>query len=192
MGVRRMVICRVSLVAKPYRSDEELTTQVIVLNGSSSSGKTTIARCLKAILPTPWISLSIDDLLHALPPSLMDSEAGVAFGEHGEVTIGEGFREIVSAWMAGVAAMARAGARIIYDDVFLSGAESQARLRAQLEGLSVMWVGVRCDAQVAADREVARGDRVVGGAASQATSVHEGVFYDLEVVEDPFMDAGRL
>ena len=61
-----------------------MKTQVIVLNGSSSSGKTTIARCLKAILPTAWISLSIDDLLRALPPSLMDSDAGIAFGEHGE------------------------------------------------------------------------------------------------------------
>jgi chloramphenicol 3-O phosphotransferase len=158
-----------------------MTTQVIVLNGSSSSGKTTIARCLKAILPTAWMSLSIDDLLHALPPSLMDTEAGVAFGEHGEVTIGEGFREIATAWMAGIGAMARAGGRIIYDDVFLSGAESQARLRAHLDGLSVLWVGVHCDAEVAAGREFARGDRVVGGAATQASSVHEGVSYDLEI-----------
>jgi chloramphenicol 3-O phosphotransferase len=159
----------------------EVKTQVIVLNGSSSSGKTTIARCLKAILPTPWISLSIDDLLDALPPSLMDSDAGITFGEHGEVTIGEGFREITSAWLAGIAAMARAGTRIIYDDVFLSGAESQERLRIQLAGLSVLWVGVRCDAEVAAGREIARGGRVVGGAASQSTKVHEGVTYDLEV-----------
>lgn len=158
-----------------------MKTQVIVLNGSSSSGKTTIARCLQAILPTPWISLSIDDLLHALPPSLMDSDAGITFGQHGEVTIGEGFHEIASAWLAGIAAMARAGTRIIYDDVFLSGAESQERLRVQLAGLSVLWVGVHCDAEVAAGREVARGDRVVGGAASQSTKVHEGVAYDLEV-----------
>jgi chloramphenicol 3-O phosphotransferase len=158
-----------------------VTTQVIVLNGSSSSGKTTIARSLKAILPTPWMSLSIDDLLKALPPSLMDTDAGVAFSDDGEVNIGEGFREIASAWMAGIAAIARAGARIIYDDVFLSGAESQARLLAQLQGLSVLWVGVHCDAEVAAGREIARGDRVVGGAASQATKVHEGVSYDLEV-----------
>ena len=55
-----------------------MTTQVIVLNGSSSSGKTTIARCLKAILSAPWLSLSIDDLLHALSLSLMDTDAGVA------------------------------------------------------------------------------------------------------------------
>jgi chloramphenicol 3-O phosphotransferase len=133
------------------------------------------------ILPAPWISLSIDDLLDRLPPSLKDSDAGVSFGEHGEVTIGEGFREIAFAWMTGIAAMARAGARIIYDDVFLSGAESQARLRARLDGLSVLWIGVHCDAKVAAGREIARGERVVGGAASQATRVHEEVFYDLEV-----------
>lgn len=159
----------------------KMKTQVIVLNGSSSSGKTTIARCLKAILPTPWISLSIDDLLSALPPSLMDSDAGIAFGDHGEITIGEGFQEVASAWRAGLAAMARAGARIIYDDVFLFGAESQERLRTQLVDLSVLWVGVRCDAEVATGREIARGGRVVGGAASQSNGVHAGVAYDVEV-----------
>lgn len=100
-----------------------MTTQVIVLNSSSSSGKSTIARCLKAILPTPWISLGIDDLLKALPPSLMDSDAGIAFGEHGEITIGDGFRKIASGWLADLGAMARAGTRMIYDDVVLSGPE---------------------------------------------------------------------
>jgi chloramphenicol 3-O phosphotransferase len=45
----------------------------------------------------------------------------------------------------------------------------------------VLWVGVHCDAEVAAGREFARGDRVVGGAATQASSVHEGVSYDLEI-----------
>jgi chloramphenicol 3-O phosphotransferase len=174
-------------------------TQVIVLNGSSSSGKTTIARCLKAILPTPWISLSIDDLLRALPPSLLDSDAGIAFGEHGEIRIGEGFREITSGWLAGLAAMARAGTQIIYDDVFLSGAESQARLRNHLVDVPTFWVGVHCDAEVAAAREIARGDRVVGGAASQSTKVHEGVTYDLEVdttstesMDCAFTIAGRV
>jgi chloramphenicol 3-O phosphotransferase len=158
-----------------------MKTQVIVLNGSSSSGKTTIARCLKAILPTPWISLSIDDLLRALPPSLMDSDAGIAFRQNGEIAIGEGFREVTSGWLAGLGAMARAGTRVIYDDVFLSGAESQERLRTQLADLHVLWVGVHCDAEVAAGREIARGDRVVGGATWQSSKVHEGVIYDLEV-----------
>jgi chloramphenicol 3-O phosphotransferase len=158
-----------------------METQVIVLNGGSSSGKTGIARCLQAILPQPWVCMGVDDLVDALPPSLMDSDAGITFGEHGEVLPGAGFGKIQAAWLTGIAAMARAGARIIYDDVFLGGAGSQARLRSHLEGLGVLWVGVRCDPAVAAAREAARGDRVAGMAASQAEMVHTGVAYDIEV-----------
>jgi chloramphenicol 3-O phosphotransferase len=158
-----------------------VTTQVIVLNGGSSSGKTGIARCLQAILPQPWIRMGVDDLLDALPPSLRGSGSGIAFGPLGEVTLGDGFRAIEAAWMTGIAAMARAGARIIIDDVFLGGAASQERIRAHLEGIGVLWVGVRCDPEIAVGREIARGDRMIGMAASQAEVVHKGVVYDLEV-----------
>ena len=158
-----------------------MTIQVIVLNGGSSSGKTGIARCLQAILPQPWISLSVDDLLDALPPSLTDSGPGIAFGQQGEVVLGDGFREIEAAWMTGVAAMARAGARIIIDDVFLGGGVSQERTRAYLSGLEVLWVGVRCDPEIAVGREIARDDRVTGMAALQAEMVHNDVVYDIEV-----------
>ena len=158
-----------------------MTTQVIVLNGGSSSGKTGIARCLQAILPRPWISMSVDDLVDALPPSLIGPGSGIAFGQQGEVTVGEGFRAIEAAWMTGVAAMARAGARIIFDDVFLGGAASQERIRTHLEGLGVLWVGVRCDPEIAVGREIARGDRTSGMAATQAEIVHQGVVYDIEV-----------
>ena len=158
-----------------------MTTQVIVLNGASSSGKTGIARCLQAILPQPWIRLGVDDLLQALPPRVLGAGSGIAFEQGGAITVGDDFRELEAAWNAGVAAMARAGARVIIDDVFLSGAASQERLRAQLAGLEILWVGVRCDPAIAAGREIARGDRMVGMAATQAELVHRGVRYDLEV-----------
>lgn len=152
-----------------------------MLNGGSSSGKTGIARCLQAILPRPWIRLGVDDLVDALPPSLLDSDDGISFGREGEVAVSHGFRKAEAAWMTGVAAMARAGARIILDDVFLSGGASQERIRQHLAGLEVLWVGVRCDAGIAAAREIARGDRTRGMAASQAEMVHRGVAYDIEV-----------
>ncbi|MDG9716055.1 chloramphenicol phosphotransferase CPT [Streptomyces sp. DH24] len=158
-----------------------MSTQIIVLNGGSSSGKTGITRCLKAILPLPWISLGVDDLISALPAKMMQSDAGVELGEDGSVEVGASFREAEAAWTAGIAAMARAGARIIIDDVFLGGRDSQDRLRERLEGLDVLWVGVRCDPEIAAGREIARGDRVPGMAASQAEKVHKGVEYDVEV-----------
>ena len=67
------------------------------------------------------------------------------------------------------------------DDVFLSGAASQERVRAGLEGLAVLWVGVRCDPEIATGREIARGNRTAGMAASQAETVHQGVVYDIEI-----------
>ncbi|HVV22803.1 MAG TPA: chloramphenicol phosphotransferase CPT [Pseudonocardiaceae bacterium] len=154
-----------------------MTTRVIVLNGGSSSGKSGLARCLQAVLPDPWLAFGIDGLVDAMPAG----HRGIDFAADGAVTVGPEFRVLEGAWMAGVAATVRAGARVIVDDVFLGGATSQQRWQQALAGLPVLWVGVRCDAEVAAAREIARGDRTGGMAASQAEIVHKGVVYDLEV-----------
>lgn len=152
-----------------------------MLNGGSSSGKSGIARCLQAVLPDPWLSVSIDALVDSMPPSLRQSGDGIGFAPDGEVSVGPEFRTLQKAWMTGVAAMAGAGAHVIIDDVFLGGAASQEDWRTALAGLDVLWVGVRCDARVAAGREIVRGDRPRGMAESQADLVHKGVAYDLEV-----------
>lgn len=156
-------------------------TQLIVLNGGSSSGKTGIARCLQAVLPDPWLVLGTDLFAETLPASMHASEAGIAFGADGAVTVGAEFRALEASWIAGVAAMARTGARIVVDEVFLGGAASQRRWQGALGGLDVLWVAVRCEPEVAAGREVARGDRAAGMAASQADLVHRGVTYDMSV-----------
>ncbi|MFC8236544.1 chloramphenicol phosphotransferase CPT [Streptomyces sp. NPDC058232] len=154
---------------------------MIVLNGGSSSGKSGIARCLQAVLPDPWLSFGVDTLVEAMPASMRTSDAGIVFAPDGEVIVGPEFRTLETAWIEGLATMARAGARIIVDEVFLGGAASQQRWQQVLGGLQVLWVGVRCDAPTAAGREIARGDRVAGMAVSQADAVHRGMFYDLEV-----------
>ncbi|MEU9762349.1 chloramphenicol phosphotransferase CPT [Streptomyces sp. NPDC001834] len=158
-----------------------MKTQVIVLNGGSSSGKSGIARCLQSTLPDPWLAVGVDTLIETMPASMQASESGIDFTADGGVSIGAEFRVLEAAWMEGLAAMARAGARIIVDDVFLGGAESQQRWRKALGGLEVLWVGVRCESAVAAGREIARGDRLSGMAVSQAEVVHRDVLYDLEV-----------
>ena len=158
-----------------------MTTQLIVLNGGSSSGKSGIARCLQAILPGPWLAFGVDTLIQAMPAAMQTSSAGIEFAADGAVIVGPEFRELEAAWLAGLAAMAQTGARIIVDEVFLSGAAVQQRLRHAFAGLGVLWVGVRCERAVAEGREIARGDRVIGMAASQADVVHQGVSYDLRV-----------
>ena len=145
-----------------------VTTQVIVLNGGSSSGKSGIARCLQAVLPEPWLTLGVDTLIRAMPLSPRRSVAEIDFASDGAIIIGPRFRALEAAWIEGVAAMAHAGARIIVDEVFLGGAASQQRWKTALGALPVLWVGVRCDSAVAVGREIARGDRVAGQAASQA------------------------
>jgi chloramphenicol 3-O phosphotransferase len=156
-------------------------TQMIILNGGSSSGKSGIARCLQAVLEDPWLAFGVDSFVDALPARMQASDKGIVFAADGGVSVGPDFLALEAAWMDGIAAMARAGARIIIDDVFLGGTVSQQRWQKALAGLAVLWVGVRCDSAVAAGREVARGDRVQGMATSQAHVVHEGVAYDLEV-----------
>ncbi|MDX3337906.1 chloramphenicol phosphotransferase CPT [Streptomyces sp. ME02-6979.5a] len=158
-----------------------MTTQVIVLNGGSSSGKSGIVRCLQAELPTPWLAAAIDTFVDSLPASLRSAGEGIEFAADGGVTVGEEFRRLEAAWREGVAAMARAGANVIVDDVFLGGPASQEGWRKALTGLNVLWVGVHCEGAVAEARGIARGDRPRGMAAAQAETVHRGVTYDLEV-----------
>jgi chloramphenicol 3-O phosphotransferase len=158
-----------------------VATQVIVLNGGSSAGKSGIARCLQTVLPDPWLALGTDTLIEAMPGSSRTSAAGIEFASDGAVIIGPEFRMLEAAWISGIAAMAHAGARIIVDEVFLGGAASQQRWKTALGPLPVLWVGVRCETAVAAGREIARGNRITGMAAAQADVVHQGVVYDLQV-----------
>lgn len=154
---------------------------MIILNGGSSSGKSGIVRCLQAVLPDPWLAFGCDSFVEALPARMQAADEGIVFGADGGVSVGPEFMALQAAWAEGVAAMARAGARIVIDDVFLGGGASQQRWQKVLGGLDVLWVGVRCGSAVAEGREIARGDRVQGMAASQADVVHEGVVYDVEV-----------
>lgn len=154
---------------------------VIVLNGASSSGKTSVALCLQSLLPEPWLTLGSDTLLAAMPVAAWGSGSGIEEAPDGQITVGRAFRALQAAWAHGVAAMARAGAGIILDEIFLDGADDQQRWRAALDGFPMLWVGVRCDPRVAAEREAARGDRARGTAKAQARLVHHGVSYDVEI-----------
>jgi chloramphenicol 3-O phosphotransferase len=163
-------------------------TDVIVLNGGSSSGTSSIARCLQDLLGGPWAVVGIDDLLHALSPSLVGDAVPLPerapllrYTSSGEVIAAEEWKEVEAAWYRGPASMARAGLGLILDEVLLGGGTAQRRLSDVLERLVVMWVGVRCDPAVAAAREAGRPDRIAGMAAAQASKVHKGVRYNIVV-----------
>jgi chloramphenicol 3-O phosphotransferase len=129
------------------------------------------------------MTLGVDDLIRALPggdkPS--GSKPSIDFLPDGAITLGEDFRRAEAAWYRGLAAIGRCGTGLIIDEVFLGGRASQDRLAEALSDVVVLWVGVHCSPDVAARRELARPDRVVGMARRQAEQVHGGVRYDLTV-----------
>jgi chloramphenicol 3-O phosphotransferase len=171
--------------------------EIIVLNGASSVGKTTLAAALQDVLDESWLVFGTDTLISALPLALLEihddaaigarprehdvREGGISFGADGEISVGIEYRRLEATWLKGLAAIAASGTRLILDEVFLDGIQSQDRLRHDFSGHRIAWIGVTCDRDVAADRERRRGDRVVGGFDTQSSLVHRGVAYDLVV-----------
>lgn len=72
-----------------------VTTQVIVLNGGSSSGKSGIARCLQAVLPDPWLAVGVDMLIQPrrdIPGTAAEFDAVLArhfSGQHARLRLGD-------------------------------------------------------------------------------------------------------
>jgi chloramphenicol 3-O phosphotransferase len=151
-----------------------------MLNGGSSAGKTTLARTLQSALPEPWLLLGIDLLIWTLPPGLINDPRGLSVRE-GVITRGDIFMAIYTSFQKSVASLVASGVDVILDDVALDGVADQRRWNDALAGFEVFWIGVRCDPEIAADREAQRQSRLLGTARHQALAVHSGVQYDIEV-----------
>lgn len=139
-------------------------TQVIVLNGTSSAGKTSIGRCLQSKLSTHWLLLGIDDLTRAVPDRGIDDGTLLHVTEAGQVEVGPGWRSLETSRYLAIATIASSGTGVIVDEVLLDGGSGQERLRTALSELEVLWVGVTCDLDIARSREAQRPDRVAGQA----------------------------
>ncbi len=92
---------------------------MIIVNGGSSAGKSSIVRRMQDQFRDPWLATSIDDFVASLPRELQQSADGFDVSAEGAVQIRETFTRLETAWMTGIAATARAGAPAIVDDVFL-------------------------------------------------------------------------
>jgi chloramphenicol 3-O phosphotransferase len=167
---------------------------ILFLNGGSSAGKTTLGRGLQSVLSDPWLLLGIDLLIWTLPPEMINEPGGLSVRE-GVITRGEIFMSLYAGYRLAVAALARSGVNVLLDDLTLEGVDDQQQWNDALHGLDVMWVGVRCAPEIAAEREARRGSRLPGTARHQAMSVHDGVHYDLEVdtgILDPDQAVGII
>jgi chloramphenicol 3-O phosphotransferase len=63
----------------------------VIVNGGSSSGKTSIVRHVQDMLTEPWLAMGIDDFVDSLPAALQQSPEGFDVNTDGAVQIGEVF-----------------------------------------------------------------------------------------------------
>jgi chloramphenicol 3-O phosphotransferase len=144
---------------------------ILFLNGASSSGKSSIAKALQAMIEQPCFHLCIDDYLQALQKDLWARQ---------EVVRRE-WCHIIDGFHAAAAAIARAGNLVIVDDVLEAEPPWVENLLTLFEGLDVIFVGVHCPLSELEKRERERGDRKRGMARLQFDQVHAQALYDVEV-----------
>lgn len=149
---------------------------VILLNGTGSSGKTSLAKELQELISTQYLNFSIDSVLYALPPSdlnrmMIGESIGRKGYDYGQLT--EGYHNCVRALL-------ESGCKVIIDNAWINKDEIEA-LEKVLSDFCVVRVKVQCRLDVCVARELARGDRAIGLAEWEYPLVHNHMNYDLIV-----------
>lgn len=152
---------------------------IILLNGTSSSGKTSILHALQDMLEEPYLEAGIDKFIWMLPERylerpLWDDVLGLA-----DRAGGTGHR-LVAGMHQTIETLSRAGINVLADLVLVEPAWWDDCIQ-RFSGLPAYLVGVRCPLNVLEERERARRNRTLGQARVQYTVVHGDGIYDLEV-----------
>lgn len=176
--------------------------KIIFLNGTSSSGKTTLAYALQEQLTEPWIHIALDQFRDGLPLKYrgLNAPAGTT-GEQGlnvvpvnsgdmsytDIRFGGVGKTVLKGMRRAIAAMADAGNNVIIDDIILQQEFLDDYLYV-LQDFEVVFVGVKCPEDVTNRREQARPGRFPGTAMGHLAICHAHDTYDVEVdtsVHDP-------
>ncbi|MGW0252233.1 chloramphenicol phosphotransferase CPT family protein [Nocardia goodfellowii] len=169
-----------------------MSHRVILLNGTSSAGKTTLARAIQDESDAPFVYWGIDTLFGLVPPNWGGgrdgplSRDGFWYDRTGHDADGHplmvvryghiGHRMLRSA-CAAAAEFARGGDHLVIDEMLLAPELLPMWMEA-LAGLDVQLVGVTCPLDVAEQRELVRG-KTIGLARGHFRTVHEhGYPYD--------------
>ena len=160
--------------------------KIILLNGASSSGKSSLARAVQARIEEPFWHISIDHLRDSgvLPT------ARICAGEFRWATMRDAFFE---GFEQSLLAYVRCGNNLIVEHIMESRA-CLLRLAGLLVGQDAFFVGLHCDLVELERREIARGDRRVGDARRDFHQIHSYCLYDLELdsAAPPEINAERL
>ena len=143
---------------------------IILLNGTSSAGKTSLAHALQRQIGAPLLHASLDTFTDMFLWEAITDEAQRRTCH----TVG------VDHFHRALAMFAKGSFGIVVDHVFCEP-EWHMATRAALAGRRVHFVGVRCPLSILKERERTRPDRRPGMAAWQFGQVHKDLTYDFEV-----------
>jgi chloramphenicol 3-O phosphotransferase len=168
--------------------------KVILLNGASSAGKTSIARALQRALETPFLCAGIDTFVPMLdieryvaidPPEGALARQGFYLKtvKHEdlpclEINTGPIAHRFIAGMHLAIAGLASAGNHLIFEDVIYDQRYLKSYVTV-LRDFYVLFVGVRCPLEVLEQRE--RGRRAPGHARGHYALVHAHGLYDIEV-----------
>ena len=155
---------------------------IIVLDGASSSGKSTLARSLQQVLAAPYWHVSQDHFWQMLPPEGTAQRSALT---------PEG---CLSGFHRAIAAIAASGSNVIVDTGFLEKAWLMELVHL-LTPFRVFFVAVYCSRDELQRRERQRGDRPEGYTQAQVERVYCHGPYDFELdtsVDSPLECTLRL
>jgi len=174
---------------------------LILVNGPSSAGKTTLCRALQAAIEQPYLVVGFDDFIFmsasryyrgADTAQQSERDKWTALGAELVKTsppdapvsvtarFGPVFRCLLNAIAPTVRTLIDHGNPVIFDHVLHDRSMYESYLAATV-GLDVFTVGVTCPLDVLERRERERGDRVLGRARGLAEVVHSFCTYDIMV-----------
>ena len=154
---------------------------VILLNGTSSAGKSSLTLALQAQLP--FVRMGIDDFIwERAPIGWYDAPEGFVFPPSGGIPPEFGV-EALKLWRAyhrAVRICVTEGLGVVVDDLIMTREFLDDWVTA-LAGADVFFVGVHCAPEELTLREIARRDRRRGSAVGALEYVHAHAVYDLEI-----------
>lgn len=171
----------------------ESSGTVIILNGPSAVGKSSIIKAFQDKQDTPWLGMGIDNLFVGVVSMkfLLDPSYNVmqgfptedAGGKLFTLHIGSEGQKIINGMHRAIAAYARAGNNVIVDYITYDPAWI-TDLQASLQGINTVYAGVTASLETIQQREKSRGTSPEGHGRSLHESVHQGWNYDLKIDTD--------
>jgi chloramphenicol 3-O phosphotransferase len=160
--------------------------KIILLNGPSSAGKTTIARAVQQTIDAPFWHVASDQFVE----SRMLPNRRAEGGDFGWQIMRPRF---FAAFHRCLPAIASAGNNLVVDHV-IEFADWMRDLVELLAPFDVFFVGVHCPLPELERRERERGDRMIGEARDHLQVVHSFGQYDYEIdsTDDSNVNAQRI